>query len=93
MRAVNLNLIVARNVRRIRLRRGMSQEQLAEECGLHRTYIGAIERGERNITLATLSRVALALQVDPQDLLEEQGNVDGENAAKVCEVRKRPGNK
>lgn len=41
-------------------------------CGLHRTYIGAIERGERNVTLHTLSKIASGLEIDPLELLRER---------------------
>ena len=61
--------IVAENLRRLRLDRKWSQEVCAEKCGLHRTYIGAVERGERNITLATLDSIAQALKISPIDLL------------------------
>ena len=61
--------IVAVNLRRLRLQRKWSQEHCAEKCGLHRTYIGAVERGERNITLATLDNIAAALGVSPVELL------------------------
>jgi transcriptional regulator with XRE-family HTH domain len=61
--------IVAENLRRLRLAKGWSQEVCAEKCGLHRTYIGAVERGERNITLATLDAIAAALKVSPIELL------------------------
>lgn len=47
----------------------MSQEQLASKANLHRTYIGAIERAERNITLASLQQIADALNEDPVSLL------------------------
>jgi transcriptional regulator with XRE-family HTH domain len=60
---------VAENLRRIRREQGWSQEICAEKCGLHRTYIGAVERGERNITLATLDAIAKALKVTPIELL------------------------
>jgi len=61
--------IVAENLRRLRLDRNWSQEVCAEKCALHRTYIGAVERGERNITLATLDSIAQALKVSAIDLL------------------------
>ena len=48
----------------------ISQEELADRSGLHRTYIGGVERGERNIGLVNLVRVAYALNVAPADLLE-----------------------
>lgn len=72
MGAEDLNARVARNLRFLRIAAGISQEALADRCGLHRTYIGAIERGERNVTLKTLERIAAGLNVDPCALLEEQ---------------------
>ena len=69
----DLNLLLARNLRRLRRQRGLSQEEAAEKCGLHRTYVGAIERGERNVTLSTLQGVASAFHVDPLLLLSEEG--------------------
>ncbi len=57
-------------VRRIREAAGFSQEQLADRAGIHRTYIGGIERGERNPTLVTIHRIARALNVSPKSLLE-----------------------
>ena len=61
--------VIADNVRRRRLDKGLSQEALAEVCGYHRTYVGGIERSERNITIATLEALAGALGVDPIALL------------------------
>jgi transcriptional regulator with XRE-family HTH domain len=68
-KAGGLQAVIAANVRRRRLARGLSQEALAEVCGYHRTYVGGIERSERNITIATLEALAGALGVDPIALL------------------------
>jgi len=67
---------LAMNVRYFRLKHGLSQEQLAEQCGLHRTYIGSIERGERNATLSTLEVLSETLNVSIAQLL----NLDRELA-------------
>lgn len=48
-------------IRRLRLQAGLSQEAFAERCGLHRTYIGAIERGEKTVTIETANKLARAL--------------------------------
>ena len=58
-----------RAIRDLRADRGLSQEQLGYDSGLHRTYIGGIERGERNPSLANILRIAEALGVSPSDLL------------------------
>ncbi len=50
----------------------LSQEELADKCGLHRTYVGAVERGERNVTLSSLEVLALALNVDVPTLLTDK---------------------
>ncbi len=60
---------LARKIRSYRRAKNLSQEQLAEICGLHRTYVGAVERGERNVTLSTLEAFAVALGVSVPDLL------------------------
>ena len=64
--AKNLGL----NVRRIRKDRGLSQEALADDVALAVTYVGQIERGERNPTLDVVERLAKALGVKPLDLLQ-----------------------
>ena len=63
--------ILAENVRNYRRSRKISQEEMAELCGLHRTYVGAIERGERNVTLSTLEVLASALNVSIPELFSE----------------------
>ncbi len=63
---------LARNVKEIRLTHGISQEQLAEKCGFHRTYIGSIERGERNTTLSTLEALSESLDVSISRLLDDE---------------------
>lgn len=58
---------------RVRARRsvlGLSQEDLAHRAGLHRTYIGSVERGERNVSLANIVRIARALGVDAAELVK-----------------------
>jgi transcriptional regulator with XRE-family HTH domain len=58
------------NVQKFRKKKGLSQEELAEKCGLHRTYIGGIERGERNVSLINLNKLAKALGVKVSKLVE-----------------------
>ncbi len=60
-----------RNVREYRNMLGLSQEQLAEKAGVHRTYIGMIERAEKNITLLNIEKIAQALEIEIKDLFEE----------------------
>ena len=63
--------ILARNLRLKRRAAGLSQEALADQAGLHRTFVGAVERCERNISLDNISKLASALQVPPSDLLRD----------------------
>lgn len=62
-------MIVGANLRRYRRAQGLSQEAFADVLGWHRTYIGGLERGERNLTLRALERIALRIKVDPLSLL------------------------
>ncbi|WP_237129858.1 helix-turn-helix domain-containing protein [Mycobacteroides abscessus] len=66
-----LQKIVGRNLRRYRKERGLSQEAFADHVGFHRTYMGAVERGERNLTLQTVEKIADFLKIDPLALLSE----------------------
>lgn len=70
-----LSAIVGNNIKKYRKNLNISQEELAEKAGLHRTYIGGIERGERNITLDSLQVIASALNVAPVELIVEENNV------------------
>jgi transcriptional regulator with XRE-family HTH domain len=61
---------VGLNLRKYRDELGLSQEGLAFECGLHRTYVSGVERGVRNPTVTVLAKIAKALKVQPAQLLE-----------------------
>ena len=81
------NAVLAHNLRALRVERGWSQELMAEKCGLHRTYVGAIERGERNVTLKTLSELAVALGVTPAELISEsQGRRGAKASSRVSQA-------
>jgi transcriptional regulator with XRE-family HTH domain len=62
---------LGRHLRAYRLARGLSQEALADVLGYHRTYIGGLERGERNLTLKAVERIAALLEVEPLSLLHD----------------------
>jgi transcriptional regulator with XRE-family HTH domain len=59
-----------KRVREIRLQRGLSQEKLAELADLHRNYVGGVERGERNVSLLNIVKIARGLNVRPAKLIE-----------------------
>lgn len=63
---------VGRNLAEFRKLAGLSQEGLADECGLHRTYVSGVERGIRNPTVVVLERIAQALGIPAARLLEER---------------------
>ena len=63
---------VGDNLRRQRQALGLSQEAFADHVGVHRTYMGGVERGERNLTLRSLERLADLLGVDPLELLSHE---------------------
>jgi transcriptional regulator with XRE-family HTH domain len=68
-----IRLLVGRNLKRYREAAGLSQEALAFECGLHRTYVSGVERGVRNPTVVVLAKLAEPLGIPPSRLLEEAG--------------------
>lgn len=72
----DLQRILGRNLRTYRVQRGLSQESFAELLGVHRTYMGGVERGERNLTLKSLERIAQVIRVDPLLLLRPGGVQD-----------------
>jgi len=61
------------NLRAYREAQGLSQEAFADLLGVHRTYMGAVERGERNLTLKTLERIARQIRMSPLELLKPRG--------------------
>ena len=66
-----------RAIKQLRVVRGISQEQLGYDSGLHRTYVGGIERGERNPSLANIIRIAEALGVPASELMAESERLAG----------------
>ncbi len=62
----------ASNLKEQRLARGLSQEDLADLCGLHRTYVGSVERGERNISIDNMERLAISLDVPMEQLIRSR---------------------
>ena len=84
---MDVTQVFADNIKAARLAKSLSQEALADLAGLHRTYIGAVERGERNITLLNANRIAEALGVKLSDCLKERnelkkraGKIPGRNS-------------
>jgi len=69
MTADDIRTVVGGILREFREQKGWSQEELGHRSGLHRNYIGGIERGERNVALLNIARLAKALEVRPRDLL------------------------
>ncbi|MDO6679518.1 MULTISPECIES: helix-turn-helix domain-containing protein [Alteromonadales] len=64
----NIQITFGLSVRKERNLKGMTQEELAHLCGLDRTYVGGIERGERNVSLINISKIAFALDKEIKDL-------------------------
>lgn len=73
---MHITQLFGEKVRSVRKEQQLSQDELADQCGLHRTYIGAVERGERNITLINAEKIANALQVSLSELVSRDGRDD-----------------
>ncbi len=67
---MNIAKRLGARIQKLRLEKGLSQEDLAFEAGLHRTYISHVERGSRNITVMGLCKVAKGLKMEPAELLK-----------------------
>lgn len=66
----HLRNVFARRLRALRISKGLSQEKLAELCGLHRTYVGSVERAERNVSIDNIEKLAAALGVAASSFFE-----------------------
>jgi transcriptional regulator with XRE-family HTH domain len=66
-----LKVVLGKRIRELRSKNGFSQEGFADHCGLHRTYMGGIERGEHNLTIETLMTVSKGLEMTMSDLLSD----------------------
>ena len=87
----NLQRSLGRRIRAMRSKRGWTQEQFAEFCGLHRTYMGHVERGEKNVSLSTVLRVANALGVRISALFSRPQDGPAIGVAEPAAKSARPG--
>lgn len=69
MKVADIKTEVGRRLRDLREKKGWSQEEMGFQAGLHRNYVGGIERGERNVGVENLAKLAQALKIRPRDLL------------------------
>ncbi len=70
----NISIAFGDRIKKLRKALGFSQEELAYRANLHRTYIGMIERGEKNITLINIEKIAKALNIEIKDIFDEPKN-------------------
>lgn len=78
----HISKIIGERIRNYRNRQGLSQEQLAEKCALHATYIGQLERGEKNATLESIEKVVKGLNISFETLFEKI--YIGENKTRIA---------
>jgi transcriptional regulator with XRE-family HTH domain len=64
--------VLAKNMRRLRAVRGLSQEALAHESDINRTYLSGVERSERNVSIDNIARIAKGLRIEPWKLLKDE---------------------
>lgn len=76
--------IIGQRIRNYRTQKGLSQEKLAEFAGCHPTYIGQLERGEKNATLESVEKIASAMDVSLSELFDKLGKSGGDNIASKC---------
>lgn len=72
----DINIEFGKRIIALRTAQGISQEELAYRCGIHRAYMGTIERGEKSVTLNTVDKIARGLQVAISDLFDRNDNID-----------------
>ena len=77
------------NLKKYRTNRGFSQEKFAEICGMHRTYISAIECFRRSISLENIQRIADALEIEPYKLLMEEDKDAKDNYTQVTPITRK----
>jgi len=78
---------VGERIRRIRKERNLSQEELAERSGIHANYVGQVERGEKNLTLETLEKIVLGLNISLEQLFRYLGPMENKDAlTKIIEL-------
>ncbi len=76
--------IIGQRIRNYRTQKGLSQEKLAELAGCHPTYIGQLERGEKNATLESVEKIASAMDISLSELFDKLGKNGGNNIAAKC---------
>ena len=76
--------IIGQRIRNYRTQKGLSQEKLAELAGYHPTYIGQLERGEKNATLESVEKIASAMDISLSELFDKLGKSGGNNIAAKC---------